>query len=126
MAVTNDQVGCLGTPDSLVSFAETPAPADVIRKGMISLQEAAELIDAFNTNFSHCPFLTIPSSSELISFRYERPLLLLAVLTIAARDRNVLHESLRREFYEILGTRLIVDPSKDIDLLQGLLTHLAW
>ena len=126
IAVTDHRVGYLGTPDSLASLAEPAAPADVIRKGTISLEEAAELIDAFNNNFSHFPFLAIPPSSELSSFRCERPCLLLAVLTIAAQNRIVLQESLRREFSEVLGTRLIVDPSKNIDLLQGLLAHLAW
>ena len=120
------QNGYLGTPDSLPSLVEPPAPADIIQKGMISLQEAAELIDTFNAKFSRFPFLTIPSSSELERFRCERPFLLLAVLIIAARNRIVLHESLRDEFRKVLATRLIVDVSKDIDLLQGLLTQLAW
>ena len=120
------QNGCLGTPDSLASLAEPPAPADVIQKGMVSLQEAAELIDTFDAKSSRFPFVTIPPSSELKRFRCERPFLLLAVLTIAARNRIVLHESLRDEFRKVLATRLIVDVSKDIDLLQGLLTQLAW
>ena len=120
------QNGYFGTPESLPSLVEPPAPADVIQKGMVSLQEAAELIDTFNTKFSRFPFLTIPSSSELKRFRCERPFLLLAVLTVAARNRIVLHESLRDEFRKVLATRLIVDVSKDIDLLEGLLTQLAW
>ena len=124
--MTDHQIGYLGTPDSPASLAEPPAPADVIQKGKISLQEAAELIDDFNARFSRFPFLTIPSSSELNRFRCERPFLLLAVLTIAARNRIVLHESLRDELREVLATRLIVDVSKNIDLLQGLLTQLAW
>lgn len=124
--VTDHQVGFLATPESLASIAEPPAFADVIQKGMISLQEAAELVDAFITRYSRFPFLTIPSSSELISFRCEKPFLLLAVLTIAARNRTKLHESLRGELCQVLATRIIVDASKNIDLLQGLLVHLAW
>lgn len=124
--MTDHQIGCFGTPRSLASLAEPPAHADVMQKGMISLQEAADLIDAFNARFSRFPFLNIPSSSELNKFRCDRPFLLLAVLTIAARNRIVLHESLRDELREVLATRLIVDASKDIDLLQGLLAQLAW
>ena len=93
---------------------------------MISLQEAAEPIDAFNAKCSHFPFLAIPSSAELNEFRCERPFLLLAVLTIAARNRVALHESFRDEFREVLATRLFVDASRNIDLLQALLTQLAW
>ena len=117
---------CFSTPESLPGLVEPPAPADVIQKGMVSLQEAAELIDTFNAKFSRFPLLTIPSSSELKRFRFERPFLLLAVLTIAARNQITLHESLRDEFRKVLAARLIVDVSKDIDLLQGLLTQLAW
>ena len=124
--VREHQVGGLCTPESLASLAEPPAPADVIQKGIISLQEATELINAFNTIYSRFPFLNIPSSSEMITFRCERPFLLLAVLTIAARNRTKLHESLRGELCKVLGMRLIVDASKNLDLLQGLLTHLAW
>ena len=126
IVITDDQVRGLGTPESLASTAELPAAADAIQKGIISLQEAAELIDAFNTRYSNFPFLTIPSSSELSSFRYERPFLLLAVLTIAARSRIKLHESLRDELRRVLGMKLIVDAFKNIDLLQGLLAYLAW
>ena len=93
---------------------------------MISLHEAAELIDDFNARYSQFPFLSIPPSSKLSSFRSERPFLLLAVLRIAARSRLKLYESLQEELREVLGRRLIVDASKDIDLLQGLLAHIAW
>ena len=124
--VRGHQVGGLGTPESLASLAEPPAPADVIQKGIISLQEAAELVDAFNTRCSRFPFLNVPSSSEMISFRCERPFLLLAVFTIAARYRPKLHELLRGELCKVLGMRLIVEASKNLDLLQGLLAHLAW
>lgn len=126
VVVTDHQVRGLGTPESLVSTAELPAAADAIQKGIISSQEAAELIDVFNIRYSNFRFLAIPSSSELSSFRYERPFLLLAVLTIASRSRNKLHESLRDELRRVLAVRLIVDASKNIDLLQGLLAYLAW
>ena len=124
--VRDHQVGGLGTPASLASLAEPPPPADMIQKGMISLQEAAELVDAFNTRYWRFPFLNIPSSSEMITFRCEKPFLLLAVLTIAARNRTKLHDLLRGELCKVLSLRLIVHASKNLDLLQGLLTHLAW
>ena len=124
--VTGHQLPGLGTPESLAGLVEPPAPADVIEKGIITLHEAAKLIDDFNTRYSRFPFLTIPSSSKLSSFRRERPFLLLAVLRIAARSRMKLHESLQDELREVLGRRLMVDASQDIDLLQGLLTHIAW
>ena len=93
---------------------------------MINEQEAQELVKTFEMDFSSYSFLQIPSSSTLASFRRERPFLLLAVLTIASRKHITLQELLEQEFNETFGARLIVEASKDLDLLQGLLTHLAW
>ena len=123
---TDPRTGCLGTPDSLPTFEEPFGRADVIQKGIITEQEAQELVKTFEMNFSSYSFLQISSSSKLASFRRERPFLLLAVLTIASRKHITLQDLLEQEFNETFGTRLIVEASKDLDLLQGLLTHLAW
>ena len=120
------QAGNLGTPESLPAIEESFGRADVIQKGIISEQRAGEFIEAFETDFSSFPFLTIPSSCALGSIRSERPFLLLAILTIASRKNLTLQESLEKEFRETLGTRLIVEASKDLDLLQGLIVYIAW
>lgn len=84
---------------------------------MITKQEAQELVKTFEMDFSSYSFLQIPSSSILTSFRRERLFLLLAVLTIASRKHIILQELLKQEFNETFGARLIVEASKDLDLL---------
>ena len=75
--------------------------ADVIQKGVISAQDAEELVKVFRTDYASFPFILLPHLT-MDSFRRERPFLLLSVLTVASRTQCKLRESLERELLEVL------------------------
>ncbi|KAL9066242.1 MAG: hypothetical protein Q9161_007699 [Pseudevernia consocians] len=105
---------------------EASSKVDVIQMGIITNQEAEVLLNASSLEFGGFPWVAIPSQLPFNSFRRERPSLFLSLLALAARKQATLHEPLEREFKKIVSGRLIMDGGPDLDLLQGLLSYLAW
>jgi len=56
----------------------------------------------------------------------ERPFLLLTAVASAADSNSQLQQSLAEEINETLAGRIVVASENNLDLLQGLLVHLAW
>jgi hypothetical protein len=56
----------------------------------------------------------------------DRPFLLLAAVAAASSKYCHLQDALIRQFKESLSQRVVMAGEKDLDLLQGLLVHLAW
>ncbi|TFA99932.1 hypothetical protein CCMA1212_008354 [Trichoderma ghanense] len=97
---------------------------DVIVKGIITAEEARQLLTDFVTASAEFPLVLLSSRTNLEYLRVERPCLLLAILTACARDR--LQTRLEQEFRNVLAERLIVNAQKNVDLLQSLLVFLGW
>jgi hypothetical protein len=56
----------------------------------------------------------------------DRPFLLLAAVAAASPKYCHLQDALIGQFKESLSHRVVMAGEKDLDLLQGLLVHLAW
>ncbi len=112
--------------DSSHYSEEASSTIDVIQKGIVTDQEAEDLLNASTSEYGDFPWVVIPLQLPLNSFRRERPSLLLSLLALASRKQAILHKSLEREFRQVVSGRLIMDGGPDLDLLQGLLVYLAW
>lgn len=112
--------------DSSQYSEEASGTIDVIQKGIITDQEAEDLLNTSTSEYGDFPWVVMPFQLPLNSFRRERPSLLLSLLALASRKQVKLHESLEREFRQVVSGRLIMDGGPDLDLLQGLLVYLAW
>ena len=99
---------------------------DVIDQGLLSVNEAEELIHIYRTESQGFPFVYLAPDLPLETLRHERPFLLLAVLESACIDNPALQAKLDKELRESLGTMVIVDGQLSLDLLEGLLVYLAW
>jgi hypothetical protein len=84
------------------------------------------LLDRFRGMASYFPFVRLPYSCTAASMAEERPFLLLAAVTAASSKYCHLQDALIRQFKESLSQRVVMAGEKDLDLLQGLLVHLAW
>jgi hypothetical protein len=56
----------------------------------------------------------------------DRPFLLLAALAVASSNHCHLQDALIKKFKESLSERVLINGEQDLDLLQGLLVHIAW
>jgi hypothetical protein len=107
----NDTLSCLGQLDP------------VIRS--ISLAHIQTLLDTYRTMVDFFPFVPLPSNSSCHNLLHQRPLLALAVLTVASHDSIAFQLKLSREFRKVLMVK-IMNGEKTLDLLQGLLVFIAW
>lgn len=99
---------------------------DAISKGLLSIPEAQKLVQVFKQDYWQYCLLPPPLDQDLATMRSERPQLLLAVLMVAAQRNVTLQRALTREYRENLAKRTLVEPKKDVDLLQGLVTYFTW
>lgn len=84
------------------------------------------LLDMFRSMASHFPFVQLSETWTAASMAEDRPFLLLAAVAAASSKFCHLQDALIRQFKESLSKRVVMAGEKDLDLLQGLLVHLAW
>ncbi|KAL6231204.1 hypothetical protein BDW75DRAFT_233814 [Aspergillus navahoensis] len=92
----------------------------------LSLAVLEHLLDSFRSCASHFPFIVIPAGWRVVSMAEDRPFLLLSAVTCASSGYGSLQQALTEELKETLSHRVVIAGEKDLDLLQGLLVHLAW
>ena len=84
------------------------------------------LLDRFRGMSSYFPFVRLSDAWTAASMAEDRPFLLLAAVVAASSKYCHLQDALIRKFKETLSQRVIMAGENDLDLLQGLLVHLAW
>lgn len=84
------------------------------------------LLDRFRGMASYFPFVCLPYDWTAASMAEDRPFLLLAAVAAASSKYCHLQDALIIQFKESLSQRVVMAGEKDLDLLQGLLVHLAW
>ncbi|KAF7874778.1 hypothetical protein EAF04_001952 [Stromatinia cepivora] len=99
---------------------------DAISKCIVSTRQAEEALREFAGKSSAFPFVLLPPQTSLETLRHERPVLLLAVLARASQNNIPTHHLLEKELRETISSRVIIHGEKSIDLLQGILLHIAW
>lgn len=100
---------------------------DPFDAGQLTIEGGQELLDRFREKLTpHFPFILIPASENLSSLRQNRPALCLALLAAASFDDVRLQRALGQMFNELVASRLLSGDFTCLDVLQGLLVHLAW
>ncbi|RDW83663.1 Zn(II)2Cys6 transcription factor [Aspergillus mulundensis] len=92
----------------------------------LSMTALDQLLDDFRGMASYFPFVVIPSGWTAASMAEDRPFLLLSAVASASSTYSNLQRALVEELKGILSHRVVMAGEKDLDLLQGLLVHLAW
>ena len=96
------------------------------RRLNLDLAYITHLLQEFRYTQHFFPFVVIPDTWSVPFMLRERPFLLLAAITTVARDTPSIQEMLANEVKSVLAKRIVIDGENNIDLLQGLLVHLAW
>ncbi|KAK2015848.1 hypothetical protein LZ32DRAFT_656242 [Colletotrichum eremochloae] len=103
------------------------ASHDPFKSGQLSLDKGQELLDRFRTRLTpHFPFVIIADSEHVSNLRQTRPALCLALLAASSHDDVRLQRALGQMFNELVAARLVSGNFTCLDVLQGLLVHLAW
>ncbi|KAL4749092.1 hypothetical protein BDW72DRAFT_205032 [Aspergillus terricola var. indicus] len=106
----------------------TPASADSswITDLGLSLTALEHLLDGFRSLVRYFPFVVIPAGWTVAYMAADRPFLLLSAVACASSRFSGLQQALAEELKETLSHRVVIAGERDLDLLQGLLVHLAW
>jgi len=90
-------------------------------------QEGAWILLEFRTLMApQFPFVVIHPDATSESLRNERPMLWKAIVTAASCLKPSRQQAMGWEIMEEFTTRLLLKAEKSLDLLQGLLVHIAW
>ena len=108
-------------PQTAVNVAQK-----LFAQGLLTYEKAEKLVSSFRNMAQYFPFVMLPLSATAYSMSQARPFLLLAVLAAASSAEKSLQKALDNEFRSTLCAKVVIDGEKSIDLLQGLLVHLAW
>ena len=110
---------------------DKPSPSrriDVISRGILGVEAAAELLNHYIQNMApHMPIVIFPKATALEMIRESRPLLFLAILSVASSERHpVVHHVLHKELLRSLSQRIICGESKSLEVLQTLQVATIW
>ncbi|KAF5010242.1 hypothetical protein FDECE_3601 [Fusarium decemcellulare] len=120
-------------PGSSPAFSNTPgsidpdAPSSPFARGLLTYELGQDLLDAFRTKMTpHFPFVCVPDTLSVQDLAREKPALCVAIMAASSYGDHKLQQALGHMFNEIVAIRLIRGPFATLDMLQGLLVHLAW
>ncbi|KAL4975293.1 hypothetical protein BDW66DRAFT_160598 [Aspergillus desertorum] len=115
-----------GCPLAMTWATPTSTDSSWITDLGLSLAVLEHLLDGFRSLACYFPFVVIPAGWTVASMVKDRPFLLLSAVACASSRYGSLQQALADELKETLSHRVVIAGEKDLDLLQGLLVHLAW
>jgi hypothetical protein len=113
-------------PSSAAGHDQPKLPEKVDRLPPFEYREAEMLLKRFERFNHHFPFVVLPESWTPSMMLKERPFLTLGIFSVMSNTNITLQRLLVQRFRRALSERLIVSGERSLDLLQGLLVHLAW
>jgi hypothetical protein len=100
---------------------------DIIDRGIITIEAANDLLQRFiSTLCNYFPFVALPPWTTAETLRHESPFLFLSIIASASSSNFPLQRRLAKEIHKYVASKMIVEGEKNMDLLQGILVHLAW
>jgi hypothetical protein len=88
---------------------------------------ANNLLNLFRDDFvTHFPFVVIPAEITVETLRRKSPFLFLTIMAATTFRNSILQRHLATEIQRRISARIVMSCEKNMDLLQGLLVHVAW
>ncbi|PVI01556.1 hypothetical protein DM02DRAFT_591044 [Periconia macrospinosa] len=94
-------------------------------KRLLSSGEAEILCNEYRSMCSSFPFVPLTNSTSAQSLSVAKPMLFLAILTVASWKNRLRQKILDKVYRTELGERTIVNPRKTLSLVQSILVYLS-
>ena len=118
--------GTLGSPSRLASSDDLLDPLSPV-SSWLDLEREEQLFNVFQTQLSpRFPFVVLSKTVKPRDMRQRRPCTYLAVLAVACSADFVLQRKLSGLFNRTLAAKMTAGELVSLDVLQGLLLHIAW
>ncbi|KAL4811755.1 hypothetical protein BDW67DRAFT_171328 [Aspergillus spinulosporus] len=115
-----------GCSSAMTWATPTSADSSWVADLGLNLVVLEHLLDGFRSLAHYFPFVVIPADWTVTYMAEDRPFLLLSAVACASSRSSNLQHALAEELKETFSHRVVIAGEKDLDLLQGLLVHLAW
>ncbi|KAJ5788511.1 hypothetical protein N7457_003501, partial [Penicillium paradoxum] len=115
--------GTFPAPSAFAAEKENPPAPDVIDRGIISLEDAEQLVAYYiHELVSLFPLVVLPSNTTAAQLRQTKPVLFLSVIAATAIcvDAGVA-AVLNREMVRLYAERFFIEGEKSLELVQALL-----
>ncbi|KAF4959260.1 hypothetical protein FSARC_10776 [Fusarium sarcochroum] len=117
----------LPTADKAKIIFNKEASFDPFERGILSLKAGETFLDYFKTRMTpYFPFVLFPKDISVTELNSQQPLACLAALAAASHPDVAAQKSLGSLFNQIVAAKLVDEKLSHMDLLRGLLIHLAW
>lgn len=93
---------------------------------LLADERAQNLLERYRNMAPHFPFVLIGPNMTAEKMSRRTPMLLLAIMTVASYEHHELQRRLEKQYKQELALRTIIEPRKDLALLQSMLVYLAW
>jgi hypothetical protein len=127
----NGLPGSIHTPTTSSSSVSSPL-SNVTPKYTFSLplepspEEADVCLNRFRSSFiKHLPYIVMPPSITAHQLRQDRPLLWMAVMTVASNS-STQQISMSKEIRGILANEVFLEGTRNMDILLAVLVCAAW
>ncbi|CAF3470787.1 unnamed protein product [Fusarium graminearum] len=103
------------------------ASLDPFEQGILTFEKGQSLLETFTRRFiPYFPFVLFPSDSSIEELNSQHPCACLAMLAAASYTEVGTQVALGNLFKQIVAVRMVDGDFNQLDLLQGLLIHVAW
>ncbi|KAJ5579213.1 hypothetical protein N7450_008080 [Penicillium hetheringtonii] len=108
--------------------ASKPPMEDVVDRGIISIDDAEQLVAFFIHELaSFFPLVVLPSATTAAQLRQSKPILFLSVIAAASISINAgLANVLNREMIRLYAERFFIEGEKSLELVQALLVMIVF
>lgn len=104
---------------------EAPVNDDLVQK-LLQMHEADALVNEYRDMSSNFPFVIIRPDITAQQLHTEKPMLLLAVLTVASWRDHQRQMALDTIYRNQLAHRTMIAPRRTLGLVQSVLVYLSW
>lgn len=104
---------------------EAPIEDDLVQQ-LLSTGEADALTDEYRRMSTSFPFVVLPVGVSANELHASRPMLFLAILTVASWKDHPRQMSLDSTYRTELANRTIINPRRTLGLVQSVLVYLSW
>ncbi|PWY74075.1 hypothetical protein BO83DRAFT_426731 [Aspergillus eucalypticola CBS 122712] len=99
---------------------------DFIDRELLNIAEGEELLLKFRTDLMPLfPFVLI-HEVNFGELREKSPFLLLCIMSACLEHKPALQQRFEFEVRSVISTRIMMNMERDMDILRGLLVHIAW
>ncbi|KAI2486181.1 Fungal-trans domain containing protein [Pyrenophora tritici-repentis] len=125
---SGEQENISQTPEGFLKSSTRPeAPIDSQTvKQILASSEADTLLREYRQMSATFPFVVISPDVKSVDLHAERPMLFLAIITVASWKDHSRQKKLDSVYRTELANRTIISPKRTLGLVQSVLVYLSW